>query len=83
MKCGKSGKIPYIIYRELTSLMKKKIDGCAYNPEKSSTKKIDERFPCGYSMSAISPCDNIENKHIVYCEEDCMKKFLYFSKRTC
>ena len=35
----KLDKIPYIIYADIESLIKK-IDGCANNPEKSSTTKI-------------------------------------------
>ena len=38
MKCGKSGKIPYIIYRELKSLMKK-LDGCATIQKNLQQKK--------------------------------------------
>ena len=34
----KSDKMPYIIYVDIESLIKK-IDGCANNPEKSSTSK--------------------------------------------
>ena len=34
----KSDKMSYIIYTDLEPLIKKKIDGCANNPEKSSTK---------------------------------------------
>ena len=39
----------------------KKIDGCANNPEHSSTTKIG-----GFSMSAISRFDHIEKKHTLY-----------------
>ena len=41
----KSDKMPYIIYADNESLIKK-IDGCANNPEKSSTIKIGEHIPC-------------------------------------
>ena len=41
------------------------MDGCANNPEKSSTTKIGEHIPCGYSMSTIWEFDHIEDKHIV------------------
>ena len=34
-------------------------------------------------MSAIWTFDNTENKHSLYRGEDCMKRFLYLSKRTC
>ena len=40
----KSDKMSYIIYADLESLIKK-IDGCANNPEKSSTTKIGEHVP--------------------------------------
>ena len=69
-----SGKIPYIINTNIESL-NKKIDGCANNPENSSTTKIGEHNPCGYSISTIWAFDNIENKHFLYCGEDCMKRF--------
>ena len=35
----KSDKMPYIIYDDIESLIKK-IDGCTNNPENSSTTKI-------------------------------------------
>ena len=44
--------MPYIIYSDTESLIKR-IDGCANNPEKSSTTKIEEHIPCGYSMSTL------------------------------
>ena len=64
----------YIFYADLKSLIKK-IDGCTNNPEKSSATKIGEHIPRGYSMSTIWVFDDIENKHALYCREDCMKKF--------
>ena len=45
----KSDKTLYIIYVDLKSLVKK-IDVCANNPEKSSTRKLGEYIPCGNSM---------------------------------
>ena len=41
----KSDKMPYIIYADLESLIKR-IDACANNPEKSSTTKVSEHIPC-------------------------------------
>ena len=65
----------YFLYVDLISLIKE-IDGCANNPEKSSTTtKIGEHIPCRYSMSTIWAFDKIENKHTLYCGEDCMKTF--------
>ena len=41
----KSDKMPYIIYDDIESLIKK-IDGCANNPENFSTIKVGEHIPC-------------------------------------
>ena len=57
--------MPYIIYADIES----------NNPEKSSTAKLGEHIPWGYSMSTIWAFDNIENKHTLYRGEDCMRKF--------
>ena len=46
----KSDEMLYIIYADLESLIKK-LDGCANNPEKSSTTKIGEHVPCGKLIS--------------------------------
>ena len=48
----KLDKMPYIFYADIESLIKK-VDRCADNPENSSTTKISENIPCGYSMSTI------------------------------
>ena len=69
-----SDKMPYIFYGDTESLIKK-IDGCANNPENSSTTRISESIPCGYSMSTIWAFDHIENKHTLYCGKDRMKMF--------
>ena len=63
-----------IIYADIESLIKK-IDGCANNPEKSSTTVIGEHIPCGYSMSTIWAFDSIEYKHTLYRGKNCLKKF--------
>ena len=70
----KSDKVPYIIYADIEPLIRQ-IDGCGSNSEKSSTIKIGEHNPCGYSMSTIWGIGHIENKHTLYCGKDCMKKF--------
>ena len=69
-----SDKMPYIIYADIESLIKK-TDGCANNSENSSITKIDEHILCGYSMLTIWDFDKIGNKHTLYHGEDCMKKF--------
>ena len=50
-------------------------DGCKNNPENSSTRRVVEHIPSGFSMSTISPFKKIGNKHEVYRGKDCMKRF--------
>ena len=69
-----SYKMSYIIYTDIEPLIR--IDGCAYNSEKSSTTKIGEHVPCGYSISTIWGFDHIENKHTLYSRKDCMRSFV-------
>ena len=57
----KSDKMSYVIYADIESLIRK-IDGCANNLEDSSTTKIGEHMPRGYSFSTIWAFDNIEKK---------------------
>ena len=73
----KSDKAPFVIYADLECLIEK-IDGCKNNPENSSTTKVSEHIPSGFSMSTISSFRSIENKHDVYRGKDCMKKFCEF-----
>ena len=49
----KSDKGPFIIYADLECLIEK-TDGCENNPETSSTTKLSEHIPWGFSMSTIS-----------------------------
>ena len=70
----KSNKMPYIIHADIESLIRK-IDGCANNPEKSSTMKISEHIPWRYSVSTIWRFNHIESKYTLYHGKDCMKKF--------
>ena len=73
----KSDKAPFIIYVDLESMIEK-IDGCKNSPENSSTTRISEDIPSGFSMSTISSFRSIENKHDVYRGKDCMKNFCEF-----
>ena len=54
----KSDKIPYIIYADIETSIKK-TDGCA----NSSTAKIGHHISCEYSMTTIWVFDNIEHRH--------------------
>ena len=49
----KSNKASFIIYADLECVIEK-IDGCKNNPENSSTTKVSEHFPSGFSMLTIS-----------------------------
>ena len=73
----KSDKAPFIIYVDLECIIEK-IDGCRNNPENSSTAKISENIPSGFSMSTISSFRSIENKHDIYRGKNCMKTFCKF-----
>ena len=69
-----SDKALFIIYADLECIIEK-IGGSKNNPENSSTIKVSEDIPSGFSVSTISSFRNIENKHDVYRDKDCMKKF--------
>ena len=64
----------YMFYADIESLIKK-LDGCANNPQNSSTTKMGEHSPCGYSISTIWAFDHKGNKHTLYRGKDRMKKF--------
>ena len=66
----------FIIYADLKCIIEK-IDGCK-NSENSSTAKLSEHIPSGFSTSSISSFRSIENKLDVYRGNDCMKKFCEF-----
>ena len=63
-----------MIYADLECIIEN-IDGCKNNPENSSTAKVGEHIPSGFSMSTISSFRSIENKHNVY--------ILWIFKRAC
>ena len=67
----KSDKMPYIIYANIESLIKK-TDGTENNPANSSTTKIGEHIPCGYSITT-----NWSHRKQTYffCGKGCTKKF--------
>ena len=54
----KSDKAPFIIYADLECLIEK-VDECKNNPQKSSTTKVDEHIPSGFSTPTISPSKTI------------------------
>ena len=60
----KSEEAPFITYADLKCILEK-IDGCKNKHENSSTTKLTEHIPSGFSMSTISSFRSIENKHEV------------------
>ena len=70
----KSLELPFIIYADLECLLKK-IDTCQNNPDLSSTTKINEHIPSGYSIYTNCSFDKSNNKLSYYRGEDCMKRF--------
>ena len=60
--------------------MTKKEDGCKINPEKSSTTKVSEHIPSGFSRTTISSFKSIENKHDVCRGKDFLKTFSEYLK---
>ena len=70
---------PFIIYADLECIIEK-IDECKNNPENSSTAKVREHIPSGFSISTISSSRSIENKHDVYRGKNCMKAFCESSR---
>ena len=70
----KSLELPFIIYADLERLLKK-IDTCQNNPDLSSTTKINQHIPSGYSIYTNCSFDKSNNKLSYYRGEDCMKRF--------
>ena len=73
-KYKKHDKALFVIYEDLEWLIEK-IDGCKNNLENTSTTKVGEHIPSGFSMSIILSFKSIENKHDIYRGKDCIKKF--------
>ena len=59
----KSDKAPFIIYTDLECIIEE-TDGCKNNPENSSTSKVSEHMPSGFTMSGISSFRSVENNNM-------------------
>ena len=70
----KSLELPLIVYADLECLLEK-IDTCYNNPYLSSTTKINQHTPSGYSIYINCSFDKSNNKLSYYRGEDCMKRF--------
>ena len=73
-KGEKSLKLPFIIYADLEYLLEK-ISTCYNNPNLSSTTKINQHVPSGYSIFTNYSFDKSYNNLRHYRGEDCMKRF--------
>ena len=73
-KGEKSLKIPFIIYADLDCLLEK-ISTCYNNPNLSSTTRINQHVPSGYSIFTNCSFDKSYNNLSHYRGEDCMKRF--------
>ena len=73
-KGEKSFKLPFIIYADLECLLEK-ISTCYNNPGLSSTTKINQHVPSGYSIFTNCSFDKSYNNLSHYRGEDCMKRF--------
>ena len=69
-------KVPFIIYADLESLLEK-INTCHNNPEKSSTTKINQHTPSGYSLFKHCSFDKTKNKSNYYRGENCTKTLIW------
>ena len=61
-------------YADLECVIEK-TNVCKNNHENSSTTKVTENIPSGFSMSTISSLKSIENNYDVYGSKDCTKEF--------
>ena len=53
----------------------KKVDTCQNNPDLSSTTKINQHIPSGYSIYTSCLFDKYNNKLSYYRGEDCIRRF--------
>ena len=70
----KSLKLPFLIYADLECILKE-IDACQNNPDLSSTTKINQHIPSGYSIYTTCSFDKYNNKLSYYRGQDCMRRF--------
>ena len=73
----KFDKAPFVVYADLECIIEK-IDGCKNNNENSSTTKVSEHIPSGFSMFTVSLFRSRENRYDVYRVKDCIIKFCEF-----
>ena len=67
-------KLPFVIYADLECLLEK-MSTCIYNPDESSTTKINKHEPSAYSIFTHCSFDESKNKLNYYRGKYCMNKF--------
>ena len=67
-------KVPFIIYADLESLLKK-VWSCQNNLENSYTEKKVKHKPSGYGWCSICSFGDTKNKRYFYRGKDCIEKF--------
>ena len=67
-------KLPFIIYRNVESLLEK-ISTCHNNPKKLSTTKINKHISSGYSIFTHCSYDATRDKLDWHRCKDCMERF--------
>ena len=77
----KSMKAPFIIYADLESLLEK-MSACYDSPEKSSTTKINNYTPSGYSLFTYCSFDETKIKLSHDRGKNCMKVFCLDLKKN-
>ena len=70
----KSMKVPFVTYADVESLLER-IGTCYNYPKKSSTTKVNEHAPSGYSLFTHCSLDLTKNKLDCYRGKDCMERF--------
>ena len=60
---------------QILDVSQKRLKDVKKNPKNSSTTKLGEHIPSGFSLSTISSFKSIEDKHDIQRGKDCMKKF--------
>ena len=73
----KHDEAPFVIYADLECIIEK-INVCKNIFENSSTTKVIKHIPSAFLMSTMSSFRSIGNKHDIYSDKDCMKKFCEF-----
>ena len=66
-------KLSFVIYADLECFLEK-MSTCINNPNKSSTTKINNHVPSGYSIFTHCSFDESKNKLNYYRKDDCLNK---------